>query len=314
LPRKNKRKTVVTTIANQKGGCGKTTTVVSLAAALASRGKTVSIVDCDPQTNATQAFGLDPTDLPAERFTVLDAYLGGRPMAEIEEPLEPLDGEDRLGGNLWLAAGSRGVSGVQFRLEAIVNEQLALQEITHLDADGLRDEHRLQLKAAVDSLRGKRDFVFIDTGPDLGFALTTALIAADYYLIPMVPSAFDISGLKMLLKAASQIRERYEIDLSLLGVLLCQVKGTKLDREIRELLVETFGDAVFKTEIQNSVKFREATFHGLSILEHAEEGEGAAASYLALADEILSRFSDGAKKAGKKTRSKKRTKSQARAR
>lgn len=298
------RNTQVITTANQKGGCGKTTTVVSLAAALALKGKKVSVIDCDPQTNATQAFGLDPAALPESRFTVLDAYLGGRAISEIEQPLAPLPDapdEPRLNGNLWLSAGSRGVSGVQFRLEALVNEQLALQEITHLDADTLRDEQRQQLKTAVDSLRGKRDFVFLDTGPDLGFALTTALIAADSYLIPMVPSAFDISGLKMLLKAASQIRERYQTDLSLLGVLLCQVKGTKLDREIRELLVETFGDAVFKTEIQNSVKFREATFHGLSILEHAEEAS--AESYLSLADELLARFDAGSRSRRRKKKS-----------
>lgn len=286
-----KRNTRVIVVANQKGGCGKTTTVVNLASALALRGKKVSVIDCDPQTNATQAFGLDPTSLPEDRFSVLDAYLGARPAVDIEQSLSPLEGSDqpRLKGNLWLAAGSKGVSGLQYRLDADVNEQLAQQKITHLDADGLRDEQRQRLKVSVDSLRGERDFVLLDTGPDLGFALTTALIAADFYLIPMVPSAFDISGLKMLLKAASQIRERYETSLSLLGVLLCQVKGTKLDRDIRSLLAETFGEGVFTTEIQNSVKFREATFHGLSILEHAEE-EGAARSYLALADEVLESF------------------------
>lgn len=289
---KKKIQTRVIVVANQKGGCGKTTTVVSLASAMALRGKKVSVIDCDPQTNATQAFGLDPTGLPEDRFTVLDVYLGARPALDIEQLLPPLEEtpeEPRLGGNLWLAAGSKGVSGLQFRLDAHVNEQLALQKITHLDADGLRDEQRQRLKESVDSLRGERDFVFVDTGPDLGFALTTALIAADFYLIPMVPSAFDISGLKMLLKAASQIRERYETNLALLGILLCQVKGTKLDREVRELLVETFGKGVFKIEIPNSVKFREATFHGLSIIEHAEE-EAAAKSYLALADELLALF------------------------
>ena len=291
-------KTRVVVVANQKGGCGKTTSTINLAAALALRGKKVTVIDCDPQTNATQAFGVNAEDLADDRYTVVDAYLGKRPAIQIEQPLVPLAEEPdkpRLNGNLWLAAGSRGISGVQYRFDAYINEQLAEQAITHIDADNLKDEQRLRLKTSIDSLRGKRDFVFIDTGPELGFALTTALIAADYYLIPLVPSGFDLAGLKMLLKATSQIKQRYQEDLSLLGVLLCKVKGTKLDRDIREMLTDTFGqEEIFRTEIRDSVKHREATLYGLSIHEHVGEGDSPSACYMELADEILQRLDSGA--------------------
>lgn len=298
-----KRKTRVVVVANQKGGCGKTTSVLNLAAALALKGKKVSVIDCDQQTNATQGLGLDLDTLPDDRFTVVDAYLASRPMREIERPLSPLEADEpRLGGNLWLAAGSRGMSGVQIRFDAQINEMRARQAITDLDADSLRDEQRLRLKDSVDSLRGERDFVFIDTGPDLGFALTTALIAADFYLVPVIPSAYDIEGLKMLLKVASQIRDRYATNLSLLGVLLCRVKGTTLDREIRGLLSETFGKGVFKTEIGDSVRYREATFHHVSIHEHVAGDAAPALSYARLADEVLKRTQEAQASKTKKPR------------
>lgn len=277
--------TKIIAVTNQKGGCAKTTSVISLASALTMRGYTCTVVDCDQQTNATQAFGVDAEDLPDGQYSVLDAYLKKRPADQIE-----LNFPDRFGGRMYLIPGSRGVSTIQFRFDAHVNEQLATQEITHIDADLLKDEQRRRLKTSLESLRGKRDFIFVDTGPELGLLMTTAIIAADYYLIPMIPSGFDLKGLKLLLKATGQIKDRYKPNLSLLGVFLTKVKRTKLDAEIRNLLLSAFKDGdLLKTEIGDSVRHREATLYGLAIHEHAP-GEAASKQYLSMADEILKRL------------------------
>lgn len=276
--------TKVITVTNQKGGCGKTTSVISLASALAIRGYSVTVVDCDPQTNATQAFGVEAEDLNDDQYTVVDAYLGKKAAIDIEMPFA-----DRLNGGMSLVPGHRGVQSIQVRFTAHIQEQLATQEITEIDADNLKDSQRNRLRSSLESLQGHRDFVFVDTGPELGLMMTTALIAADYYMIPMIPSGYDLKGLKLLLKAVGQIRERYQPDLSLLGVLLSKVKRTKLDQEIRELLLSVFDESdLFKTEISDSVRHREATLYGVSIHEHAP-GETASTQYLALADEVLAR-------------------------
>ena len=250
---------------NQKGGCGKTTSVISLAAALASRGYETTVVDCDPQTNATQAFGVEAEDLGENQYTIVDAYLGKKPADQIE-----MHFPDRLGGRIHLVPGSRGISTVQFRFDAQINERLATQEITQIDADNLKDEQRKRLKTSLESLRNKRDFVLIDTGPELGLVMTTTMIAADAYIIPMIPSGFDLKGLKLLLKAVKQIRERYQPDLKMLGLLLTKIKRSNLDAEIREHLLMTFDeDQLFTTAITDSVRHREATLYGKTIHEHA---------------------------------------------
>lgn len=270
---------------NQKGGCGKTTSVISLAAALASKGYEATVVDCDPQTNATQAFGVEAEDLGENQYTIVDAYLGKKPADQIE-----MHFPDRFDGRLHLVPGSRGISTVQFRFDAQINERLATQEITQIDADNLKDEQRKRLKTSLESLRNKRDFVLIDTGPELGLVMTTTMIAADAYMIPMIPSGFDLKGLKLLLKAVKQIRERYQPDLKMLGLLLTKIKRSNLDAEIREHLLMTFDeDQLFTTAIADSVRHREATLYGKSIHEHAP-GEPASLQYMALADEILERL------------------------
>ena len=153
--------TKIIAVTNQKGGCGKTTSVISLASALTMRGYSCTVVDCDQQTNATQAFGIDAEELDEDQYTVLDAYLNKRPADQIE-----MSFPDRFGGRMFLVPGSRGVSTVQFRYDSHVNEQLASQEITHLDADLLKDDQRARLKSSLGALKGKRDFIFIDTGPE----------------------------------------------------------------------------------------------------------------------------------------------------
>lgn len=281
--------THVITVSNQKGGCGKTTSVVSLASALAVRGYTVTVVDCDGQTNATQAFGIDSEALDSDQYSVVDAYLSQRPADEIEIQLK-----DRFEGRLYLVPGHRGISSVGVRFSAHINEQLATQSISDLDADNIKDDQRHRLKKSIDALRGKRDFVFIDTPPEVGLPLTTSIIAADHYLVPVIPSGFDVRGLGQLLRSVEQIKGRYRPDLDLLGVLLCKVKRTKLDEQIRDYLESNFDPKdIFKTEIGDSVRHREAPLYGLTIHEHAA-GESASENYLSLAGEVLERLGNPA--------------------
>ena len=144
--------------------------------------------------------------------------------------------------------------------------------------------------------------VLVDTPPDLGFLMTTALIAADWYLIPVFPSGYDLRGLEALLHTAQKVRERYNPGLRLLGVLLGNADArARLDADIRPELARRFGPGVvFGTVIGRSVRHREATLSGLTVLEHAG-GQQATMQFLALADEVvgrLGRVAEGAAGAG----------------
>ncbi len=181
-------KTQTIVFANQKGGCGKTTGSVSVAAALAQLGYKVTLVDVDAQCNATDTFGVDRDELAKQgHFTIADAYLAKKPISEIQFTLP-----GRFSGNLTIAAGHRGLNGMQARIDAEIQARVAGEQASDLDADDLRNEYRQRLRNSVSSLQGKSDFVIIDTPPELGFLLTTALIAADWFVLPTFPSGYDL--------------------------------------------------------------------------------------------------------------------------
>ena len=280
-------RTHVIALANQKGGCGKTTTTISLAAALAHDGYSVTLIDNDPQCNATDSFGIDRDQLMNDgRFTVADAYMSKRPAREIE-----FDFGDRFGGLLRVVPGNRGISTIERRLESQMQTILANGEHSDLEADDIKNEHRKRLCVSLDALRGQRDIVLIDTPPELGFLMTTALIAADWFIIPVFPSGFDLRGLESLLRNTQKVQERYNRSLHMLGVLLGNTDSrAKLDADIRTMLVKDFGPArVFETAIARSVRHREATVNGQTIFEHADQQQ-AAAQFLSLAREIVARL------------------------
>jgi chromosome partitioning protein len=272
--------------ANQKGGCGKTTGSVSVAASLAKLGYKVTLIDVDAQCNATDTFGVDRDELAKQgHFTVADAYLAKKPISEIQFLLP-----GRFDGNLAIVAGHRGLNGMQARIDAEIQARVAGEQASDLDADDLRNEYRQRLRNSVASLQGKQDFVIIDTPPELGFLLTTALIAADWFVIPVFPSGYDLKGLEGLTKTIEKVTKRYKPRLQLLGVLIGNFDGrAKLDRDIQKMLTGMFGeDRLFPTPIGRSVKHREATVYGLTIFEHAA-GEPASQQYEAVAKEIIGR-------------------------
>lgn len=285
-------RTVTITLANQKGGCGKTTAAVSIASALAGRGLSVCVVDADPQCNATDTFGIDRDRLVHDGlYTLADAYLAKRPAREIEYDFE----EERFGGHLTVVPGHRALGTVSHRLDSQLQATIANDDYSDLDADDIKNEHRHRLKHSLESLRGVRDVIVVDTPPDLGFLMTSALIASDYYVIPVFPSGYDLKGLETLWRTVEKVRERYNPGLSLLGVLLGNFDARpKLDNDIQKMLTQKFGESVvFGTTIHRSVKHREASVYGKTIFEHAPE-HPAAEQFRSLAGEILERLGPAA--------------------
>ena len=209
-------------------------------------------------------------------------YLAKKPAAEIEIVFPA-----RFSGELGLVPGHRGLTSVPQRLESTLQAQLAQEDSSELDTDDLKNEHRERLKNSLNTLRGQRDVVFIDTPPDLGFLMTTALIAADFFIIPVFPSGYDLKGLETLMRTTEKVQKRFNPDLRLLGVLLGNYDTTaKLDSDINNMLSRKFGkQLVFDVKINRSVKHREATVYGRTIFEHAPEGQPAA-QFVALVNEV----------------------------
>lgn len=280
-------RTHVIALANQKGGCGKTTTAISLAAALVHEGYSVTLVDTDPQCNATDSFGIDRDKLALDgRFTIADAYMAKRPARDIE-----YDFGDRFQGLLKVVPGHRGINTIERRLESQMQTVLANGDHSDLEADDMKNEHRKRLTLSLDSLRGKSDVVLIDTPPELGFLMTTALIASDWFIIPVFPSGFDLRGLESLLRNVQKVQDRYNPGLHMLGVLLGNTDSrAKLDSDIRAMLVKDFGQGIpFHTPIARSVRHREATVNGRTIFEHADNQQ-AAEQFLSLSREVVLRL------------------------
>lgn len=279
-------KTQIIALVNQKGGCGKTTSAVAIAAGFAQLGYSVCLADTDPQCNATDSFGLRADSLVDEgAFTLADAYLKKRAAADIE-----YDFGNRFQGNLTLLPGNRGLGSVPLKLESELQIAIADGERTTLDADEMRTEQRQRLKRSLDTLRSKRDVVIIDTPPSLDFLMVSTLIAADWFIIPVFPSGYDLRGLELLMKTVAKVRERYNPGLRLAGVLLGNYDRTAiLDKDIHEMLKKRFGgEVVFQTTIGRSVRMRDATVRGQTIFE-LPEAQAQAQQFLGLIQEMLNR-------------------------
>ena len=295
--------THVIAVTNQKGGCGKTTTALGIGSALAKLGYKVCIVDTDEQCNATQGLGLDADGL-AERglFTIADAYMQKKPLADIAIDFnadndskyifkDATDDTDLVRPGLHLVPAHRGLSAIDKVLDAELATMAANDEFSDLDEDEVKDEQRCRLRESVRSLRGDFDFVIIDCPPSLGFLMTSALIAADWFIIPMFPSGYEMKALTRLKSTVDKTRRRYNPDLQMLGVLLGQTNmRAKLDQQIHKQLINFYtSDLVFPETIPASVRHKEATVFGRTIFEHAEKEAGE--PFLAVAEHILKRVS-----------------------
>ena len=246
-------------VMNQKGGSGKTTTVVNLATSLAAMGKAVLVVDMDPQANATTSFGINKTEIKKTVYTALVNECSVQ-KATIPTRIE----------NLFILPSNIDLSGIEIELSKEENYHIALKNL-------------------LEPIKGIFDYIIIDLPPSLGIITINSLIAADSVLIPIQAEYFALEGLADLMNTISLVEDRLRSPTPIKGILLTLYDSrTRLGREVYSELKKYFQDKeyIFKTVIPRNIRLAEAPSYGKPCIAYDPESKGSIA-YLKLAKELL---------------------------
>lgn len=244
-------------VINQKGGCGKTTTAINLSSCLARQGKNVLLVDMDPQSHASIGLNINVESLDRSTYNIL-----------LQDGTTFEDINILLSDRLFLAPSQTILSTVEQKLAVV-------------------DERENRLKTALGSLSGSYDYVVIDTPPNIGMLTINALRACQQAVVPVEPSFFSLHGLAKLMQTVDMLREQYQQEIMVKALITMYCSKTRFCREILENVRNFFNNNIYSTCIRSTVKVKEATSYGKSILDYDEKC-GAAEDYLQFSQEVVS--------------------------
>ncbi len=250
---------MIITVANQKGGVGKTTTAINLSAAVANKGFKTLLIDLDPQANSTMSY-VDARAVQRSMYDVLVSEEMDLPAVVVSTPVD----------HLFLAPSRIALAKLESKLIG--------------DLDG-----PFRLKDRMKDTANDYDYIFIDTPPTLGMITVNALVASTHVLVPIQSSYFALEGTDDLLETIEKIKSRPNPNLQLLGVVITMHdKRTTLSKDIHEAIGNVFGDRVFNTVITKSIRLEESPAYKESIFTFAPKSSGAM-EYYSLSEELLAR-------------------------
>lgn len=266
------KQTTIVTIANQKGGVGKTTTAVNLAAALAKHGLEILVIDTDPQGNASTALNIDHRVGTPDVYSVL---VEEQDFSEVVKPVTEIE-------NLYCAPATIDLAGAEIELVSLVAREYRLQRALNKYLDFHKEKYKKEI-----------DYVFIDCPPSLGLLTLNALVAAKEVLIPIQTEYYALEGLGQLMNNVNLVKKQLNPDLEVATIVLTMFDSrTNLSQQVAEEVRKHFGDIVITTEIPRAVRVSEAPSFQQTVITY-DPGSPGAQAYVKVAKEFAHRHSGG---------------------